>query len=118
MRGVRVVRSAWGAALLALALAEASDARAAELVLEGPRSCSRAAELVSRVERALGRPLAEVRPAMCSVNVVRDGGSYAARFTVSPGGAAPLHQRSFSGKTAAPSRRSSARPRKRPSWSW
>lgn len=70
-----------------------------EIQVDGPRSCSRAAELRTRVERALGRTLEQLGDVSCRVHVVRDGGSYAARVELSSTGRARTLQRSFSAKT-------------------
>lgn len=83
--------------LIAL-LGSGEDAAAAEIQVDGPRSCSRAAELRTRVEHALGRSLDALGDVSCRVHVVRDGGSYAARVELSSTGQArSLH--SFSAKT-------------------
>ena len=87
------------AGLVAFATCISPDAAAAEVMVAGPRSCSRGAELQARVERALGRSLAEAAELQCSVHVVRDGGSYAARLEVSSSESARSRQRAFSAKT-------------------
>lgn len=79
-------------------LSSGQGAAAAELQVDGPRSCSRATELRSRVERALGRSLSELGEVSCRVHVVRDGGSYAARVELSSAAQTPA-LRSFSAKT-------------------
>lgn len=84
---------------LLVALGAWRHAAAAELQVAGPRSCSRQAELRARVERALGRALTELGDLRCNVHVVRDGGSYAARFEVSSTARRESLQRSFSAKT-------------------
>jgi hypothetical protein len=84
--------------LIAL-LGSGQDAAAAEIQVNGPRSCSRAAELRERVEHALGRSLGELGDVSCRVQVVRDGGSYAARVELSSSASQARSLHSFSAKT-------------------
>ena len=84
--------------LIAL-LGSGEDAAAAEIQVDGPRSCSRATELRTRVEHALGRSLDALGDLSCRVHVVRDGGSYVARVELTSTGQTRSLQRSFSAKT-------------------
>lgn len=83
-------------ALAAIAAALAGgpeEAAAAELVLEEPTACVTRDELSFRVERLLGRPLADVEEMVLSVGVEAAPGGFVARLEVSRPGAAGRGER-------------------------
>jgi hypothetical protein len=83
-----------------LVLLGARPVGAAELSLRQPSACQIGDELLHRVERALGQPLAEAAEVRCTVEVLRQRGELTARLAVdSAGSEPPVQQRSFSGRS-------------------
>jgi hypothetical protein len=73
---------------------------AAELSLHEPSACQIGDELLHRVERALGQPLAEAAAVRCTVEVLRERGGFTARLAVdSTGVERSVQPRSFSARS-------------------
>jgi hypothetical protein len=87
-------RALLAGALAVLGLGLASPARAAELSLAGPATCSDVDELRYRVERALGSALTEAPPLELDVTIAERGRGLSATLRVrDEAGAAPSERR-------------------------